>query len=548
MSESILKILQIQVRVADKDLHRIPESGPVIFVANHPHGFLDGFALDHTLLKVRSDLKLLVNEMIAGLQGMTGRTIAVDVFSSRREQNVRAARLSMAWLEEQHSLLMFPAGEVSHWQREQKRIADGAWTNFAVRCARRTGAAIVPVFITGTNSMTFTLSGLLHPGFRTARLSAELFNKRSSTVEIRLGKPIQKGELAGFAGDTAATEYVRARVYLLAHRSSAAVHPLRRVIRLPQIPRRQRICKAAAGLADVIGSLRERSSCVLENEAYAVYSDSGKNIPEVLHEIGRLRELTFRDAGEGTGKSIDLDEFDSEFTHLVLCHKQSASIAGSYRLVWTRDLPSSSNVNGLYTSKLFRYAPEFLTRLGPAVELGRSFIVKEHQREVMPLLLLWQAIGHVVAKRPDSPVLFGAVSISSTYSETARAMMVQLLRQHNFRQDLDESISPRKPFVSRLIRQPELNTIARCLPDVQDLPIGDIDSQDGVPVLLRQYLRLGGKVAGFNLDAQFSNALDALLILDLRETPRRLLTKYMGADNAAKFLEVSSTSSDSATP
>ena len=537
LSASILDILKIKVAVAEKDLLQIPRSGPIIFVANHPHGFLDGFVLDHVLAQVRPDLKLLVNEMISSLKGMAGRCIAVDVFGSTTNQNIKAARDSIAWLKAKNSLLMFPAGEVSHWQSNERRVADGQWNSFALRCARRSGATIVPIFVAGTNSLTFNLAGLLHPPLRTARLPVELFNKRESTVEVRIGKPIQAKELANLQADQAATAYVRARVYIMGYRASgSAAQRFKRLIQRPHFLRQRLICEPVTGLSAAIAVLRQNAKCLVENEKYAVYAELGKNIPALLHEIGRLREVTFRQAGEGSGKSIDLDEFDETFSHLILWHKETAAVAGSYRLAWTNDMCPSLNPAGLYTAKLFRYAPEFLTRLGPAVELGRSFVVKEHQREITPLFLLWQAIGKCVARRPDSPVLFGAVSISATYSETSRAMIVQLLRQHCFHHDLDALVNPRKPFVSGMIRKPELHTLTQSLLDVEDLPIADIDSQGGVPVLLRQYLRLGGRVVGFNLDAHFSNALDALLILDLRETPRRVLNKYMGVENANTFL------------
>ena len=275
-------------------------------------------------------------------------------------------------------------------------------------------------------------------------------------------------------------------------------------------------------MASEIERLHPIAKCIVENDKYAVYIEQGDRLPLLLPEVGRLRELTFRQVGEGCGKPRDVDCFDSYYKHLILWHKKSSAIAGSYRLA--------------YTSRLFRYAPDFFTKLGSAVELGRSFITPEHQKDYAPLLLLWQAIARYVAQRPDAPILFGAVSISAMYTETSRNMMVQFLREHSFRNDLAALITPRRPFRSRSIRQCELPVITRCLQDVEDLPISDIEPHAGIPVLLRQYLRLGGKVAAFNVDAKFSNVLDALLILDLREAPLKLLTKYMGRETSEAFL------------
>lgn len=311
LSTSILKILRIKVQVADKDLQQIPRSGPVVFVANHPHGFLDGFVLDYVLSQMRPDLKLMVNEMIASVQGMEGRTIAVDVFGATNRQNIKAARESTAWLKARNSLLIFPAGEVSHWQPEEKRIADGLWSDFEIRCVRSTKATLVPIFIAGTNSLTFNLAGLLHAPLRTARLPVELLNKRESTVEVRIAKPIQPKEASQLPRDQA-VEYVRARVYIMGYRGNAAPGRIKRLIQRPHF-RKRPVCEPIAGLAGSILELQRNGKCLLENERYAVYADLGNNIPAVLHEIGRLREVTFRQAGEGTGKSIDLDEFDSTY-------------------------------------------------------------------------------------------------------------------------------------------------------------------------------------------------------------------------------------------
>jgi putative hemolysin len=286
-----------------------------------------------------------------------------------------------------------------------------------------------------------------------------------------------------------------------------------------------------------VQALDRHDKRLLESDSYAVYREVGHRIPLLVYEIGRLRELTFREVREGTGKRIDSDEFDHSYTHLILWHKPTASVAGAYRLAWTADIAQPRRRCGLYTAKLFRYAPEFFSRIGPAVEVGRSFITRQHQREYDPLLLLWQAIGRCVAARPDSPVLFGTVSISTAYPQAARELIVQFLRERAFREDLAPFVSPRQTFRQHSLQKHEMRSIISCLRDVEDLPIHDLGPLGEVPVLLRQYLRLGGKVAGFNVDSQFSGVLDALLIVDLRQTPRKLLTRYMGAPACEEFLK-----------
>jgi putative hemolysin len=245
--------------------------------------------------------------------------------------------------------------------------------------------------------------------------------------------------------------------------------------------------------------------------------------------------------GEGTGKALDLDSFDVYYTHLVLWHKQKRCIAGGYRLAWTEDVLPSRGLAGLYTFTLFRFAPEFFETIGPAVELGRTFVCSEFQKDYAPLMLLWQAIGRSIAARPQAAVLFGAVSISANYSAAAVELMVEFLRRRRLRPDLARLVTARRPFRWRLTRAADIRLAAACMSEIEDLavPLADIDDSCDVPVLLRQYVRLGGRIAAFSLDRNFSNVLDGLLVVDLRETTPKLLAKYMGADSAAAFLRQS---------
>ena len=399
----------------------------------------------------------------------------------------------------------------------------------------------MPIFFAGSNSLLFQVAGLLHPGLRTARLPGELLNKRGHKVEVRIGNPISVCELS--RDDGRATAYLRARTYMLGYRNTArqqARIPLSRKYSFPaSLPSRRKepAARATTGIFDEIAQLKRKGQGVLENDSYVVYEERGREIPHLLQELGRLREVTFRLVGEGTGKALDVDEWDQDYTHLILWHKTSSSIAGSYRLTWTEDAFPKTGIKGLYTSSLFRYSPEFFARLGPAVELGRSFICPEYQKDYAPLLLLWQSIVRCVARRPDSHVLFGAVSISASYSEASRELMVQFLRERCFRNDLAPFAAPKQPFRPRFIWEEEVRTITESFGKIDDLPIGDFGHVDSVPILLRQYLRLGGKVAAFSVDPKFSNALDGLLILDLCDTTPKLLAKYMGAERSAAFLE-----------
>jgi putative hemolysin len=267
------------------------------------------------------------------------------------------------------------------------------------------------------------------------------------------------------------------------------------------------------------------------------YAHAGQ-IPWCLQEIGRLRELTFRAAGEGTGKSSDVDLFDASYLHLFVWDAQAQSIVGAYRMGLTDEILARYGKRGLYTQSLFRYGPRLLHTINPAIELGRSFERTEYQRSFSALLLLWRGIGRFLLRSPHYAVLFGPVSISSSYAPLSRRLMVDYLKANNIEAELARHVKPRRPFRGRRPTVWDEVELAN-LKDIEDLSraIARIECDNkGVPILLKQYLKLGGRLLGFNADEQFSDALDGLIMVDLRASEPRVLARYMGEDGATAFL------------
>lgn len=282
---------------------------------------------------------------------------------------------------------------------------------------------------------------------------------------------------------------------------------------------------------------------LLESPEFAVYLAPAEEIPGILREIGRLREVTFRQVGEGTGKACDLDEFDAHYQHLFLWDKAAGAVAGAYRLAVCSNVLQRRGAAGLYTATLFHYGPEFLRRLeASAIELGRSFIRSEYQKSFAPLLMLWKGIGKFIARNPRHTMLFGPVSISNQYQEFSRQLMVSFLEKRAMDPELARWVSTRhgyRPRLSNRIRA-FAHGSAGWMSGVEELStaVDDLEPQRlGVPVLLRQYLSLGGKLLGFNVDPQFSNALDGLILVDLRRTQPRLLERFLGREESRMFLE-----------
>ena len=542
--QSLLAEMQVDLRVDSADCARIPSTGPVVVVANHPYGVLDGVLLTVLLTRVRPDVKILTNSLLGDVPELQRHCIFVDPFATDRsvEANRKPLREALAWLQGGGMLAMFPAGEVSYWQMPAAQIADGEWNATAVRLVRRTGASALPFYFCGHNSVGFHLLGMIHPKLRTAFLLQEFLQQQGKSVEVRVGSAVSPETVSSLEDDRQATEYLRWRTYLLAKRKKSETS-------WPMVLRSQLAAKIQEPLADAtqpellaqeIAQL-PTDRCLVENAELAVYLAAAKETPQLLPEVGRLRELTFRRVGEGTGKSRDLDSFDDYYWHLLLWNKSERELVGGYRVGNSAEILAERGVNGLYTSTLFRYDEKLFQKLGPALELGRSFVRPEYQRQYAPLLLLWKGIARMVAMRPETPVLFGAVSISDDYNEASREMIYQYFATRMQGDDLAGLIEPRRPFRPAFLRKWDCRSMCRAFRDLDDLshPITDVEKDGkGLPILLRQYAKVGGKLIGFNVDRKFSNVLDGLVVVDLRQTDPAVLDRYMGREAGAKFRQI----------
>ena len=542
--ESLLAEMRVGLRVAAADEARIPTSGPVVVVANHPYGVLDGAILTVLLTRVRPDVKVLTNFLLADVPELRKHCIFVDPFQTDRsvESNRRAVREALAWLQQGGMLAMFPSGEVSHWQMPAAQIADPEWNDTAVRLIRRTGATALPVYFCGYNGVGFQLMGMLHPKLRATFLLQEFLQQEGKTVEVRVGSAIQADAVEAIPGDREAIEYLRWRTYLLARRTKpeAVWHTALRSRLAFKIQEPVAAPVSPDLLAEEVESLPE-DRCLAANGDLAVYLGTAAEIPQLLREVGRLRELTFRGAGEGTGKSRDLDPFDDYYSHILLWNRTKQELVGAYRAGNTAEILKARGIAGLYTSTLFRYDEKVFEKLGPALELGRSFVRPEYQRQYAPLLLLWKGIARMVARHPEIPVLFGAVSISNDYNQASREMIYRFFEAHMQQDELAGLIEPRRPFRAGLLRRWDCRGMYHAFRDLDELsqPITDVEADGkGLPILLRQYAKIGGKLVGFNVDRKFSNVLDGLVVVDLRQTEPVVLERYMGREGAARFRQV----------
>lgn len=525
-----LDVLGIDYHITRGSLENIPQSGATIVVANHPLGCVEGVILAELLLMVRDDVQILANQYLKTVPELDSLFIGVDVFEgeSAHRSNMKALRCANKHLEQGGLLLMFPAGEVSHVvDSKTQKLEDKEWSRSVAALVRKNKATTVPVFINGHNSKRFYMAGKIHPLLRTLMLGRELLNKQSQPIGIAIGDEIKYKEVNTLT-DTKVVNYLRLNTYLLQPSASEQVAAPTSATQQPIEP-----ALPLQTYLDEIQRLPAESHLLSSNE-FDVYCTQSEQIPALLHEIGRVREQNFRAVGEGTGKSLDLDEFDKDYLHLFVWDREKQRLVGAYRLGLVDQVTQKRGLDGLYSRTLFHYDQRFLNKMGIAVEMGRSVIAAEYQRSMSALLLLWKGIATYVSRHPEITHLFGPVSISNDYSQQARQLLAQSMTLHHYDAESAHYVAPSNPLPNSTWNTSLLTSLG----DLQLLSrvIARIDQGKGVPVLLRQYLGLNGKLVCFNVDPAFNNALDGLIVVDLRSVETKTLARYMGQTEAVDYL------------
>ncbi len=541
--ERILQTLRITIDCSEADTARIPVHGPLVIVANHPFGAVEGLALLAMVQRRRKDVKILANYLLHRIPELRQDLLFIDPFGKPEasSRNAQALRSALHWLRNGHALIVFPAGEVASFEPRAFRIRDAVWHPTVVGLIRhaRPETQIVPVYIPGTASLLFHLAGKIHPRLRTLLLPHELLRLRHRELTLRVGRALVAMNLFHrFKRDSEALRYLRFRTFLLAgrFRTSRLDEQMRRLTLEPET--REEVPLIApipsAVMARELAALPQEA-LLLHTENYALYAVQGREIPQTLREIGRLREMTFRAVGEGTGNVLDTDDFDKAYYQILLWHTVKQEVIGCYRLAFSDVVAENDGLRALYTRTLFRFDERFLGRLpGPAVELGRSFVRPEFQRSFAPLLLLWRGVLTFLARHPHYTVLFGPVSISHDFCPAARDVLIRYLETTAFDHTLAHWVSPRLPPRKTRFSEWQHKDYDDFLKTEKDVALALSELEAGghreMPVLIRQYLKLGGKIVAFNVDPDFGTVVDGLIVVDLLKAPPRDIARYMGKD------------------
>ncbi|MES2810407.1 MAG: GNAT family N-acyltransferase [Bacteroidota bacterium] len=525
--DAILKGCGVEVEFDEQELKNIPATGPFIAIANHPYGGIEGLVFLKMLLMARPDAKLMANFILKKIPNLSDYFIAVNPFENiDHSSSISGLKNTLQLLADGTPIGIFPAGEVSTFKLDKQEVTDRLWHPVVGKIIAKAKVPVVPVYFHGNNGLLFNLLSMIHPALRTAKLPSELFNKQGQTIRLRIGKPIKVQDIPNNNNTGKLLNYLRARTYALGSglEEEKKIFDPRNLFKIKK--KQQEIVKAINpdALEKEVDSLRE-NYIVWTEKNYEVYIVPTSAIPCMIREIGRLREVTFREIGEGTNKATDLDEYDIYYHHLFIWDKEATMLVGAYRIGLGDEIFYSLGKNGFYIAELFKIKEQFTPILRKSLELGRSWIRKEYQGKALPLFLLWKGILKYLLENPRYQYLLGPVSISNSFSTFSKSLIVDYINRNHFDHELAQFVKPRKRF------KVDFSSIdADILMEGQDSfksldqLISQVETQHiKVPVLLRQYLGLNAKIISFNIDPKFSDALDGFLVLDLENIPQDTL-------------------------
>ncbi|WP_226068040.1 lysophospholipid acyltransferase family protein [Dickeya zeae] len=519
--EQILDHFSLNCEMVEGDLENIPSQGPVVLVANHPIGSLDGLALLRTVASVRPDVRVVASQLLSYIGPLKNLFFSVDNFSNRTRRHQLAA--IQEHLAAEGAIIMFPAGEVS--RMSLKGIRDGHWHSGFIRMAAKARAPIVPIHISGRNSNLFYLSSLIYRPLSTLLLVREMFRQHGNRLRFRIGAQIpystwSQGEWQ--PNDLAAR--FRRHVYRLGHGKPGCFAGEKPIA----LPEERSLLKRALESCETLGTTPDGKKIYL-------YRRGSEDYVPILRELGRLREIAFRAVGEGTGKRRDLDSFDDDYLHLVLWDERELEIVGAYRFTPTARLLAEKDIGSLYSHSLFQYGEEMAPVLASGIELGRSFIQPKYWGK-RGLDYLWLGIGAYLARYPEYRYLFGPVSLSSTLPSTARDLLIAFYRLHFApSQMLARSRRPYPASLPDVLRQFEGDDYQQDLTRLKSM-LSNMGCS--IPTLYKQYSEVcepgGVQFIDFGVDPDFNNCVDGLVLVDLQQLKPSRYQRYIApfCDNA----------------
>jgi putative hemolysin len=545
-AEAILKHYEIDFEIPEEDFKRLPKEGPYITISNHPLGAIDGIILFKLLLAQRTDYKVMANFLLERMVPIESHIIPVNPFENRKDvkSSIAGFKSALQHLKDGHPLGIFPAGEVSTY-KEGKLIVDKPWEEAALKLIRKAEVPVVPIYFHARNSKLFYRLAKISDIFRTAKIPSEVYTQRNRPIKIRIGQPISVKVQQEQETFEDYNDLLRKKTYILsnAYAKERLIDQLPTTLKLPKQPRKIVTAVRTEVLEGEIEKLTEKDRRILQSKNYEVFLAPAKEMPFLLKEIGRQREITFREIGEGTNNSIDIDKFDAYYHHMFLWDSDAKVIAGAYRMGLGSEIFAAHGIDGFYLQDLFRFEPELFSMMQKSIEMGRAYIIKEYQQKPMPLFLLWKGIVHTTLRHPEHKYLIGGVSISNQFSNFSKSLMIEFMKSNYWDPYVAQYVRPKKEFKVKLNdadkefvfdeTQADLNKFDKLIDEVEP---GSLR----LPVLIKKYIKQNAKVIAFNVDPLFNNSVDGLMyikIADLPESTVKPVMEEFQAELERKFAE-----------
>lgn len=533
---SILKEFQIEFEIDPEELKRLPKKGPYITVSNHPLGGIDGILLLKLMMEHDPDFKIVANFLLHRIEPLKPYIMPVNPFENNKDakSSVVGLKDTLRHLSDGKPLGIFPAGEVSTY-KDDHLIVDKPWEEAAIKLIKKANVPVVPIYFHAQNSKLFYTLSKINPTLRTAKLPSELLTQKNRVIKVRIGRPISVEEQNEHPNLLDYGNFLRFKTYLLSN--AYKEEDSHRWVKVPsfnfKFPKMVKDIADPAPKEDVVReveNLRAKDARLLQSKNYEIFLCKSAEIPAILHELGRLREITFREVGEGTNNDLDLDRYDNYYHHMFLWDNEAEKICGAYRMGLGAEIYAKYGINGFYLNELFRFESELYPMMSQSIEMGRAFIIKEYQQKPMPLFLLWKGVVHTTLRYPEHKYLIGGVSISNQFSDFSKSLMIEFMRSHYYDPYIAQYVTPKMEYKVNLKdsekdlifseTDADLNKFDKFIEDVEPGKLR-------LPVLIKKYIKQNAKVIAFNVDPLFNNAIDGLMYIKIADLPESTVKPVM---------------------
>ena len=502
---ALLDDFQINFEIPEEDFKRIPKNGAFMTVSNHPLGGIDGILLLKLLIEKRPDYKIIGNFLLHRIEPMIPFVMPVNPFEDRKDvqSSLSGIKNALLHLKQGKPLGVFPAGEVSTY-KDGKLIVDRPWEESVIKLIQKAKVPVIPIYFHAKNSKLFYVLSKLNPKLRTAKLPSELLSQKGRIIKVRIGRAIKVKDQEMYNNTQDLCDFIRKKTYMLANPfEKEALSLSTPSLKRPKSPKEIVSQRNIDKMIQEVDNLRKNNGRLLISKNYEVFFAPSKKIPNLKFEIGRLREITFREVGEGTNESIDLDTFDGYYHHLFLWDNEAQKLVGAYRMGLGKGIYKKYGIEGFYVQTLFKFEPELHSMMENSIEMGRAFIIKEYQQRPMPLFLLWKGIVHITLRYPEYKYLIGGVSISNQFSNFSKSLMIEFMKSHYYDPYIAQYIHPKKEYKVKLkdadkdfvfdATKADMNKFDRIIDEIEPGALR-------IPVLIKKYVKQNARLVAFNVD------------------------------------------------